>query len=379
VFVRDRAGPDHSYSHWFSLLLELCSIATSCYFTYCLKAKPMPIRYVAFAALLFTACKSKPPVNVAAMVNNRAITYEELDKNFQSRFEPAAERSSEDQVMIQKLEILRGLIDNEIMLQKAEKLGLMAVDADVETKLNELKAPYTQEEFQKQLQAKKLTLDDLKMQLRRQLSIDKLFNKEITSHISISDADVANFYNENKSSFNLVEPRVHMAQIQVTPVPDPNVRNLKNDKAQNDDQAKKKILMIEQRLNQGEDFAMLAQSYSEDPNTAPNGGDLGFVQQSALDKVQPELRKMVMSLQPGQISPILHTQSGYIILKVFSKEPSGQRELGDPRVQQTIREQLLNRKDQLLKAAYYDVARNETKVTNYLSRSIVEQANKGGK
>jgi peptidyl-prolyl cis-trans isomerase SurA len=338
----------------------------------------MPIRCLAFAALLFTACKSKPPVNVAAMVNNRAITYEELDKNFQSRFEPAA-GSSEDQVMIQKLEILRGLIDNEIMLQKAEKLGLMAVDADVETKLNELKAPYTQEEFQKQLQAKKLTLDDLRLQLRRQLSIDKLFNKEITSHISISDADVANFYNANKSSFNLVEPRVHMAQIQVTPFPDPNVRNLKNDKAQNDEQAKKKILMIEQRLNQGEDFAMLAQSYSEDPNTAPNSGDLGFVQQSALDKVQPELRKMVMSLQPGQISPVLHTPSGYIILKVFSKEPSGQRELTDPRVQQTIREQLLNRKDQLLKAAYYDVARNETKVTNYLSRSIVEQASKGGK
>jgi peptidyl-prolyl cis-trans isomerase SurA len=339
----------------------------------------MPIRYLVFAALVFSACKSKPPVNVAAVVNNRTITYEELDKNFQSRFEPAAERSSEDQVMIQKLEILRGLIDNEIMLQKAEKLGLMAVDADVETKLNELKAPYTQEEFQKQLQAKKLTIDDLKLQLRRQLSIDKLFNKEITSHISISDADVANFYNENKASFNLVEPRVHMAQIQVTPFPDPNVRNLKNDKAQNDEQAKKKILMIEQRLNQGEDFAMLAQSYSEDPNTAPNGGDLGFVQQSALDKVQPELRKMVMSLQPAQISPILHTQSGYIILKVFSKEPSGQRELGDVRVQQTIREQLLNRKDQLLKAAYYDAARNETKVTNYLSKSIVEQANKGGK
>jgi peptidyl-prolyl cis-trans isomerase SurA len=339
----------------------------------------MPIRYLAFAALFFNACRSRPPVNVAAMVNNRAITYEELEKNYQSRFEPAGERSSEDQVMIQKLEILRGLIDNEIMLQLAEKHGLMAVDADVETKLNELKAPYTQEEFQKQLQAKKLTLDDLKQQLKRQLSIDKLFNKEITSHISISDSDVANFYNANKSNFNLVEPQVHMAQILVTPFSDSNVRNLKNDKAQSEDQAKKKILMIEQRLKQGEDFAMLAQSYSEDPNTASNGGDLGFVQQSALDKVQPELRKMVMSLQPAQISPILHTQSGYIILKVFSKEPSGQRELTDPRVQQTIREQLLNRKDQLLKAAYYDVARNETKVTNYLSRGIVDQANKGGK
>src|SRR5436190_14507769 len=335
----------------------------------------------AYLALLLVlpSCRSKPPVNVAAMVGNRAITYEELEKNFQSRFEPGQERSSDDQVMIQKVEILRGLIDSEIMLQRAEKLGLMAVDADVDTKLNELKAPYTQEEFQKQLQNKKLTLDDLKQQLRKDLSIQKLFNKEITSHISISDADVANFYNANKSSFNLVEPQVHMAQILVTPFPDPNVRNLKNDKAQNEDQAKKKILMIEQRLKQGEDFAMVASSYSEDPNTAGNGGDLGFVQESALERAQPELRKMVMSLQPGQLSPIIHTQAGYSILKVFSKEPSGQRELTDPRVQQTIREQLLNRKDQLLKAAYYDAARNETKVTNYFSKSIVDQANKGEK
>jgi len=341
---------------------------------------PNRSRWHSLALLLVIAgCKSKPPVNVAAMVGNRAITYEELEKNFQSRFEPGQERSSDDQVMIQKVEILRGLIDSEIMLQRAEKLGLMAVDADVETKLNELKAPYTQEEFQKQLATKKLTLDDLKQQLRKDLSIQKLFNKEITSHISISDADVANFYNANKASFNLVEPQVHMAQILVTPFPDPNIRNLKNDKAQTDDQAKKKILMIEQRLKQGDDFAMIAQSYSEDPNTAPNGGDLGFVQESALEKVQPELRKMVMSLQPGQISPVIHTQAGYSILKVFSKEPSGQRELTDPRVQQTIREQLLNRKDQLLKAAYYDVARNETKVTNYLSRRIVDESNAGGK
>ena len=64
-------------------------------------------------------------------------------------------------MLSQKLEILRGLIDNEIMLQRAETLGLMAVDADVETKLNELKAPYTQEEFQKQLQTKKLTVEGL--------------------------------------------------------------------------------------------------------------------------------------------------------------------------------------------------------------------------
>ena len=64
---------------------------------------------------------------------------------------------------------------------------------------------------------------------------------------------------------------------------------------------------------------------------------------------------------------------------MISKEPSGQRDLSDPRVQQTIRETLLNRKDQLLKAAYYEAARNEAKVVNYFARDIVDTAGKSPK
>ncbi len=324
-------------------------------------------------------CTKSQSANVAATVNNRVITYTELQKNFQSQFTGTAEGSSEDQVMIQKLELLRNLIDNEIMLQRAEKMGLMAVDADVEAKFNEFKAPYTKEEFERQVQNRKMTAEDLKAQLRRDLSIQKLFNKEITSHITITDADVANFYNSNKPSFNLAEPQVHLAQIVVTARPDSSVRNLKNDKARNPDEAKRKIQAIEARLKAGEDFAMLAQNYSEDPNTAQNGGDLGFVPQSAFDKTSPELRRVILGLKPGEISLTLPSTDGYQILRVISKEPSGQRELTDPRVQQTIRETLLNRKDQLLKAAYYEVSRNEAKVVNYLAQTVVETAGKPGK
>src|SRR5712671_3839155 len=324
-------------------------------------------------------CNRAAPANVAATVNGRPITYAELDKQFESQFGGGAERSSGDQALIQKLEVLRNLIDNEIMLQRAEKLGLMAVDADVDARFNELKAPYTKEEFERELRNRKITPDELKSQLRRDMSIRKLFNKEITSHISISDADVASYYNRNKTEFNLAEPRVHMAQIVVTPAADPNVRNLKNDKARNPDEAKRKIQAIEARLHSGEDFTVVAQNYSEDPNTAQNGGDLGFVPQSAFEKINLELRKVIMSMKPGEISSILPSTDGYRILKVISKEPSGQRELTDPRVQQTIRETLLNRKDQLLKAAYYEVARNDAKVVNYLARTVVENAGKAGK
>lgn len=327
---------------------------------------------VGFAVLAAApACRKAPPPDVAAMVNNHAIKYVDVEKEYQSQFPSPPEGSSEDQINMQKLELLRSMIDSEIMLQRAEKLGLMASDADVQTKLNELKTPYTKEEFDKQLQARKMSLDDLKAQIRRDLSIQKLINKEITSHITITDADVANFYNSNKASFNLAEPQVHLAQIVVTPVPDPNVRNLKNSKAQNEADAKSKILDIQARLKRSEDFSALAQNFSEDPNTAPNGGDMGFIPESALEKANPELRKMVMSLQPGGVSPVIHTQEGYRILKLLSKEPAGQRELNDPRVQQSIRETLLNRKDQLLKAAYYEVARNSSKVTNYLAERVV--------
>lgn len=325
---------------------------------------------------LLVSCKKGPPPNVAAKVNNREITYAELDKTYQSQYPQPVEGSSEDQVMSQKLDLLSNLITNEIMLQHAEKLGLMAVDADVETELNKMKAPYTKEEFDRQLGARNMTIEDLRSQLRRDLTIQKLINKEITSHITITDADVANFYNNNKKSFNLAEPGVHMSQILVTSAPDPNVRNLKNSKAQNDAEAQTKILDIDARLKRGEDFAMLAQNYSEDPATAGNGGDMGFVPESALEKANPELRKMVMALPPNGFSGVIHTQEGYRILKVISREPAGQRELNDPRVQQSIRETLLNRKDSLLRAAYYEVARNTAKVENYLAQSIVNNAGK---
>src|ERR1700684_1946347 len=227
-----------------------------------MKASMFSFRSALLVAVAFSAaCTRTTPANVAAMVNGRAITYSDLEKRFQPEFATPTEHPSDDQVSIQRLEILRTLVDEEILVQRAERMGLMAVDSDVEAKFSELKAPYTQEEFQKQLNARKITVEDLKTKLRRDLSVQKLFLKEITSQISITDKDISDFYNSNKASFNLSEPQIHMAQILVTPNPDPNVRNLKNDKARDEEQARKKIENLYARLRQGDDFAMLAQNY----------------------------------------------------------------------------------------------------------------------
>ena len=103
---------------------------------------------------------------------------------------------------------------------------------------------------------------------------------------------------------------------------------------------------------------------------------MGFVGDSDLERVNPELRKMVVSLPQGGTSPVIPTPEGFRILRVITREPAGQRELNDPRVQQNIRDMLLNSKDQMLRAAYYETARNGAKIENYLARSVLENASK---
>ena len=146
---------------------------------------------------------------------------------------------------------MRELIDNEILMQRAEKMGLLATDEEDQRKLTEIKAPYTQEEFDKRLKERNLTLDDFKRDLRRSITIEKVLNKEVTSKINISDEDITNYYDNHKAEFNLIEPQYHLAQILVTTQPNPQVKNVK---AQNEAEARKKIQMIENRLDSGEDF-----------------------------------------------------------------------------------------------------------------------------
>jgi peptidyl-prolyl cis-trans isomerase SurA len=336
---------------------------------------------LAVAALgILTACYSHGP-DVMARVNGHNILKADVDKYFQNQTAGADQQPVGEQADSLRLSILRELIDNEIIMRRAEKLGLLAADEEVDRKLNEVKSPFTQEQFDQRLKDKKITLDDFKRDIRRSLTVEKVINKEITSKVSVTDQDITNYYNAHKAEFNLVEAQYHLAQILVTSQPNPQIRNLKNDKAQNDAEAKKKVQMLSNRLDSGEDFASLAMNYSEDPETAGNGGDLGFTPESALKNTDPVTRDLVMKLKVGQNSPVITVTNpqnkqlfGYRFVKLLAKEPAGQRDLKDPRVQQAIREQLRDRREQLLKAAYYEVLRDQAKVDNYYAQQVTERA-----
>lgn len=329
-------------------------------------------------------CKSASPPgpNVWATVNGKEIHRGEVEKYYRTRVSPEGQEPSQEESLTLKLNVLDELIKNEILLERAKKLNLEASDGEVEDRFTELKSPYTEDEFQRQLLKQGLTVQDLKDDIRRQLSIQKLMNREVVAKIAITDQDVGDFYNANKAQFNVAEPTYHLAQIKVTPRKDPQIRNRKNDDATNDAEAQRKVKMLIDKLNSGADFAQLAMDYSEDMNTAQTGGDLGFVPESALNaqQVDPSLKKAVVGLKPGQVSPPIlgRDQDGlsYHIIKLLSREAPGQRSLTDPQVQQTIRDTLRSRKEQLLRLAYITVARDEATVTNYLARQVIESAGK---
>ncbi len=324
-------------------------------------------------------CGRSHDANVMATVNGKPILRSEMEQVYQANLGDSHQHPSVEQAEIMRLNILRELIDTEIVMQRAAKLNLTATDDEVQEQLNQLKAPFTPDEFQKRLDAQHMTLDDLKREIRRNRTEEKLFNKEITSRINVTDADISAYYNSHKADFDLPEPQYHLAQIVVTSIPEPpqQVGNLQNSKAMNDAEAKRKIEMLHNRLEAGDDFSSLAMNFSESPNTSGNGGDMGTVSESQL-RQDPQVYAAVTKLKPGQITDVLPVYApgdpkkpvAYAIYKLIDRESAGQRQLNDPRVQQFIRQQLRDSREQLLKNAYLEMLRDQARVVNYYAEEI---------
>ena len=332
------------------------------------------------AALLLGGCNRTHGADVVATVNGHAIMRADMDSMYKAQLGQAqGQETSPEQADSLRLGAVQELIEREIVEQRAAKMNLTATSEEVDARIAEMKAPYTEEQFNEKLKASGQTIDDLRRTVRRGLTIDKLINKEINSKVTVSDADVANYYNQHKAEYNLIEPRYHIAEIRVTDIPSQQPVNLQGSKATTDAEAKKKIQALKNRLDAGEDFGTLAMNYSEDPETSSNGGDMGFHNESEM-RPDPTVYAAITKLKAGQVTdilPLLDGQTkkpaGYAIYKLISREPAGQRELTDPAVQSTIRQQLREGRSQLLKAAYLETLRDQAKVENFFAEEILKK------
>jgi peptidyl-prolyl cis-trans isomerase SurA len=332
-------------------------------------------------ALLLCGCSGSGGQEVMAKVNGYKVLRSEVDKAYRLKVAGSPQKFSQTEEEYLRLNILSQIIYRQLLLQKAEKLGVLATDDEVEGKFNQAKRPYTKEEFQKLLKDSGFdSEEEYKLDLRRSITVDKLLNKEIASKIAISDDDIKNYYEQNRAQFNYIEPLYHLATIFVSNQPS-NEPGRPTDKTQLDAMARKKVQMIHNRLDSGEDFTQLAQQYSEDPDTARSGGEVQPVPESQIKNLDPATRDAVLSLKPGQYSAVLpainpqtRQQGGYQIARLIGKDVAGQRDINDPTVQQRIRNTLRGQREQILRAAYDESLHDNAEIRNYYAEQILNNA-----
>jgi peptidyl-prolyl cis-trans isomerase SurA len=332
---------------------------------------------IPMALLAFAGCNRTPSADVVATVNGHAIMRADLDHMYQAQLAQAqGQQSSPEEADSLRLSSVHELIDEEILVQRAAKMNLTATPEEVDAQVSKMKAAYTDDQFAAQLKASNRTLDEVKHDVRQSLTIEKLLNKEIRSKVTVSDADVTNYYDKHKAEFDVVEPTYRLAVIRVTSAPSAQPANLQGSKATTDADAKRKIEALKNRLDSGEDFGTIAANFSEDPNTAPSGGDMGYVRESQL-RSDPTVGAALLKLKVGQVTdifPLLDEQTkkpvGYSIYKLLEREPAGQREISDPVVQQHIHDLLRSSRSQLIQNAYFEMLRDQAKVENFFAEQI---------
>jgi parvulin-like peptidyl-prolyl isomerase len=325
---------------------------------------------VGLASACQAAGSATPSPDVWAVVDTREIRREEVEKAYRGAVQPTATPASDAERLTVQLSVLDELITQEILRARATALGIAAPDSEVEDAFAERRRSVPDEAFQQQLAERGLTADDIKQGLRRELSVRKVLDQEVTSKIVVTDEDISAFYEQNRTQFNLPETQFRLAQIVVTPTRNPQVQNRANSDAATAAEAREKANMLMERLRGGADFAEVALDYSEDPQSIAQSGDLGFVPLSALEQASPQLRGAVEGMQPGTVS-LVTIGTNYTILMLLSREEAGQRELSTPDVRDGIRDMLRARQQELLQTAYITAARQDADIVNYLAQQVV--------
>jgi peptidyl-prolyl cis-trans isomerase SurA len=329
------------------------------------------------AACVIGGCRSTPETPAAtvspdtwAVVDGQQIMRDDVDKAYR-RSRDTSQILSEEETLTAKLEVLTNLIVQEILLAKARALKLDVAQGELDTAYANASKNIAEDAFQQELTRRSLTPADMREGLRRELLTQKVIAQEVGSKIAVSEQEVSDFFTANRARFNVAEESYRIAQIVVTPGRDGRIANATGDDAATPQAAAAKVQMLTERLKAGASFQELAVGYSEDPESAPRGGDLGLVPVSRLKQAPPQLRDVVLNKEPGSVN-VASIGGAHTLVLVVAHEQAGQRDLSMPGVRENISETLRARKDQLFRAAYLTMVRSDAVVVNYLARRLVE-------
>ncbi len=305
-----------------------------------------------------------------ATVDGRQITKADVEKAYR-RTRNVGDTPSEEETLAAKLGLLNELIVQELLLSKASALKIDVAQTDLDEAYGKASQNLTPEDYKKELATRDLTSDDMREGLRRELLAQKVIAQEVGAKVTISDKEVSDFYTANRAQFSVPEESYRVAQIVVTPGPEPQVNNGTGDNATTPAAATAKIQMLAERLKGGAKFSDLAIGYSEDPDSAPRGGDLGLIPVSRIKQAPPQMRDAILNKTPGTVN-IVSGGGAHTMVLVVAHEQAGQRDLSIPSVREAITENLRGRREQLLRAAYLTAAQSDADIVNYFARRLIE-------
>lgn len=336
-------------------------------------------------AVISTACggpaaNSQPSGSVdsnetAAKVNGKVITMQEVDRSIKQQAQGQENRLSPLEVAGARLQVLQGLIEQEVMFQKAEKENLVPTDEEVNGEVNKQKVESrkSSEEFDKQLKQVGLDEKTFRESIKKSLAIQKLVDK-VTSRIDApKDQEIVDFFKSNPDLF--VKKRgVRLAAIVVDPSD-----SGEGDTTRNDTEGNQKIKEILQKVQMpASDFAALAREYSEDPSSL-KGGDLGYISEDELkSNFGAQTAANFMSPQfaiGGVTNPVPLNNKAYIFKLQERVEKDENLTLDSQDVRPQINKLLVDNRKQLLAASYQAIAMNEAKIENYLAKKVVDNPN----
>ena len=309
-----------------------------------------------------------------ATVDGRSIMRDEVEKAFR-RTQDAAATLSPEEAMTMKLSILNEMVLQDILVAKARELKIEVTDSELDAAYADRKKNMTDAVYEEELKKRSLATTDMRESLRRELLTKKLLDQEVVNKVAVAEQEVTEFFEKNRAQFTIPEESYRIAQIVITPDRADQQLNRTGNDAATPQEAAFKVRMVMERLKAGAQFTDVAMDYSEDPETAQRGGDLGLVPVSALSKAPEPLRKAVIGQKPGTVN-VASSGGIHTIVAVIAHEQPGERGLTTPGVKEGISETLKARKEQLLRTAYLSAVRGDADVTNHAAKRVVESQGK---
>lgn len=266
--------------------------------------------WIPVLVLFMMACRGQEPPSPqepsVATVNGEQIGRGELESKLAEETALAKGETplKAEQIASLKEEVLNGLIEERVMLQRARELSLTVGDAEIEERIAEIKKDYSNEGFDSQFGNGGINYSVWRQALQRRILLEKVIARDVNAKIQVTDGEAELHFKANRKAYRS-ERRVRAAQIVVRD----------GDRAED----------ILKRLKAGEDFDKVAREVSIGPE-AGRGGDLGFFERGMMPEA---IDRVVFSLPVGKMSGIVKSPYGFHIFKVLDSQERGGRKFAE--------------------------------------------------